>query len=305
MTIDQQKKRPGYISFQKNAEGNNQLDDLWFFTGSRCNLACHHCYVESSPTNNSIDMITTEDIKPTIDEAQKFGVNHIYFTGGEPFLNKDIYSLVGMAMETADTTIMTNATLRMDLERLKQIKSDSTLSFRISMDHFEEARHDQIRDQGNFQKTLINAVKISLAGFQVIITASAIVYEGHELQADEIEDKFHQLFSPYGVDVDVKLLPYNLEMGTNLERIDEVHEKVFLSEHCMQLPGVKAKDFQCHNGRTLQKIKGEMKIYPCPIIYNDPQYEMGSTLKDSFGNVYLNHKACYDFCYRSGGKCTN
>ena len=301
----EQKNRPGFISFQKDASGKSKLDDLWFFTGSRCNLECSHCYVESSPTNNSIDMIVPEDIKPFLDEARQFGVNHIYFTGGEPFLNKKIYSLVGMALGVQDTTIMTNATLRMDIDHLLNLKSDYQLSFRISMDHFEQERHDAVRAKGNFQKTLDNTVNLRRAGFPVIITASAVVYEGNDLSEAEIEQKFKAIFQEHDVDVKVKLLPYNLEMGNNLNRIEEVHDKVFISEHCMSLPGVKELDFQCHNGRTLQKIGGEMKVYPCPIIYNDPDYEMGSDLKGSFGKVLLNHKACYDFCYRSGGKCTN
>jgi MoaA/NifB/PqqE/SkfB family radical SAM enzyme len=299
------KKRPGFISFQKDESGENKLDDLWFFTGSRCNLECSHCYVESSPTNNSIDMISPEDIKPYLDEALGFGVNHIYFTGGEPFLNKKVYELIGMALGVQGTTVMTNATLRIDLDHLNNIKSDYQLSFRVSMDHFEEEYHDAVRATGNFQNTLANSVKLRQAGYPVIITASAVVYEGNELSEAEIEQKFHDLFKAEGVDVEVKLLPYNLEMGNNLNRIDEVHDKVFISEHCMSLPGVRELDFQCHNGRTLQKIDGEMKIYPCPIIYNDAKFEMGSELKNSFGKVELNHKACYDFCYRSGGKCTN
>ena len=100
--MSEAKTRPGFITFKEREDGRPGLDDLWFFTGSRCNLECIHCYVESSPVNNSIDMIEPEDILPYLREAQQHGVHHIYFTGGEPCLNKRIYELIGMALEVAD-----------------------------------------------------------------------------------------------------------------------------------------------------------------------------------------------------------
>lgn len=31
-----------------------ELETLWFSTGTRCNLQCKNCYIESSPANNEL-----------------------------------------------------------------------------------------------------------------------------------------------------------------------------------------------------------------------------------------------------------
>ena len=55
---------------------------LWFFTGSRCNLTCTHCYVESSPTNDSMPYLTYETFEKRITEAvsKNFKTLDIYYT---------------------------------------------------------------------------------------------------------------------------------------------------------------------------------------------------------------------------------
>tara|TARA_Y100000310_G_C20702969_1_gene831810 strand:+ start:11264 stop:12187 length:924 start_codon:yes stop_codon:yes gene_type:complete len=303
-----QKQRPGFIGFQEK-EGKYQLDDLWFMVGSRCNLSCKHCYVASSPTNDTLQQITVEDIKPFLAEAKEFGVKHIYFTGGEPFINKDMLKMIETSLMYGDVTVLTNATFPITnfIPKLKELQNSSqnNLTFRVSLDHYDEKIHDSIRGNGSFSFTLKNVKQLHENGFKPIITSTAIVYENNELNEEQIAIKFKELFSKDGIDIDVKMLPYNLEMGTNLNRVKTPSKNVFISEDCMNRASVDNSNFQCFNGRTVQKIKGEMRVYPCPIIYNNPKFEISTNLKDSFSKIFLTHKACFDFCYKSGGKCTN
>ena len=305
-TVVVQEQSPGSVSF-KQVDGKAQLDDLWFMVGSRCNLSCKHCYVGSSPTNDSLQQITLGDVQPFLKEATSFGVSHIYFTGGEPFINPEMLSIIDAALQHADVTVLTNATypLRRLLKELPSYKErhGHSLSFRVSLDHYDKARHDAIRGEGMFALTVSNVVTLASLGFKPIITSTAVVYEDNSLDEDAIEQKFKDLFP--GVDVEVKLLPYNLEMGSNLARISTPSKFVRITESCMTKPGITPEMFQCHNGRTLEKIDGKMVVYPCPIIYNNAKFEMGNALSESFTDVLLTDKACYDFCYQSGGKCTN
>lgn len=302
------KQKPGFINFK--ADGTkSKLDDLWFITGSRCNLSCSHCYVASSPTNDLLEQLTLDDIKPFLEEAKLYGIKNVYFTGGEPFINKDIISMIESSLSYADVTVLTNATKPLSgfIKKLGQLreKSKNELKFRVSFDHFKKEKHDQIRGKGNFDITLKNTISLSKAGFTPIITVTAGVYEGNNLKQHEVEKMFKEMFLKYDAVVDVKLLPYNLEMGSNLLRIKNPTKKVFISESCMKLPGIKQENFQCHNGRSVEKINGKMAVYPCPIIFNEPESELSANLSGSFNKTYLIHKACFDFCYRSGGKCTN
>lgn len=306
--MQEQKQKPGYVEF-KILNNKPQLDDLWFMVGSRCNLSCKHCYVASSPTNNTLEQITFDEVQSLVEEAKEFGLKNIYFTGGEPFINKDIMKILQYCLTVADVTVLTNATLPIEtfLDKLEQLNKESEhhLQFRISLDHYDEQKHDAIRGEGNFRRTINNALELGKRGFKPIITATAVVYENNPLDEEQIEQNFKDVFKKEGMEIEVKLLPYNLEMGSNLARINQPTKHVFISEHCMTLPGVKPENFQCHNGRTIQKIDGKVIVYPCPIIYNDPRFELAENLTDSFKPVHLTHKACFDFCYKSGGKCTN
>lgn len=304
--VSQEGKKLGFIDF-KTQDGKHKLDDVWFMVGSRCNLTCTHCYVASSPTNDALQQMTLEDIEPKLTEAKELGVSRIYFTGGEPFICQDIIKMIVASLKVADVTVLTNATFPIErfIPQFKELAEQNTnkLSFRVSLDHYDREKHDAIRGEGMFSRTVMNVKKLCAAGFKPIITATAVVYEGSDITSEEAEKKFIELFKADGSDVDVKILPYNLEMGANLDRIEKQTPDVFISEDCMK--SRKPSDFQCHNGRTLQKIDGEMKVYPCPIIYNDKNYEMGKQIRDSLGKVYLSHKACFDFCYKGGGSCTN
>ena len=73
----------GYIESQS-------LVELWFHTGTNCNLSCPFCFEGSKPRDNRIEFITLEDIKPFIAEAVELGVAKFSFTGGEPFVNPPI-----------------------------------------------------------------------------------------------------------------------------------------------------------------------------------------------------------------------
>ena len=72
------------------------LDTLWFYVGGTlCNLQCAHCFVSSSPSNHSHEMLSLETVRRHLEEAAGLGVKEYYFTGGEPFLNREIFEILG------------------------------------------------------------------------------------------------------------------------------------------------------------------------------------------------------------------
>ena len=69
---------------------------LWFNTGTLCNLECQNCYIESSPKNDSLVYLSSEDIKPYLSEikSHNWKVKELGFTGGEPFLNPHMFDIL-------------------------------------------------------------------------------------------------------------------------------------------------------------------------------------------------------------------
>ena len=72
----------------------SSLKELWFHTGTICNLSCPFCLEGSKPGDNRLNQPTLDDVKPFIDEAIGLGVEQFSFTGGEPFVNKDFIAIL-------------------------------------------------------------------------------------------------------------------------------------------------------------------------------------------------------------------
>lgn len=66
---------PGYIQ-------PKLLKELWFHTGTVCNLRCSFCLEGSKPGDNRLNPITLADARPFIQEALALGVEQFSFTGG-------------------------------------------------------------------------------------------------------------------------------------------------------------------------------------------------------------------------------
>jgi len=127
----------GYVNF-------GGLKNLWFNTGSRCNLSCTHCYVGSSPTNDSLEQISLDDVKSTFSDKRTVEVEMVYFTGGEPFINKEIMQMLDYCLTKADVTVLSNATLmKHKISELVELqkKHSNKLNFRISLDSYNENEH--------------------------------------------------------------------------------------------------------------------------------------------------------------------
>jgi MoaA/NifB/PqqE/SkfB family radical SAM enzyme len=96
----------------------NDLSFLWLEITGRCNLACSHCYAESSPGRDLYGSLTYGDWTGVIDEAAELGCRSVQFVGGEPTLHPRLHDLVDFANHRgfAFIEVFTNATrLRRDL----------------------------------------------------------------------------------------------------------------------------------------------------------------------------------------------
>src|ERR1700720_3097483 len=88
------------------------LGTLWFNTGTLCNLTCENCYIESSPKNDRLAYLSAAEVGRYLDDiaALKLGTRHIGFTGGEPFMNRDLPAMLEDVLSRGlDAMVLTNA----------------------------------------------------------------------------------------------------------------------------------------------------------------------------------------------------
>lgn len=118
-----------------------------------CNLKCPHCYVNAGEKLEN--ELSLGEIKSIVDQLAELKVFSIFFTGGEPFLKKDIVEILKYTNKKGiGIAISTNGTLlnREILEKMKNIHFDL---FQLSLDGSKEI-HEKIRGKGSWQKIISN-----------------------------------------------------------------------------------------------------------------------------------------------------
>src|SRR5438270_6326208 len=125
------------------------LDTLWFNTGTLCNLACQHCYIESSPKNDRLVYLTAAEVAEYLDEVEAGGLptSLIGFTGGEPFMNPELPAMLqDVLSRDFRALVLTNAMKPMAkckpaLLKLRDRFGDR-LTVRVSIDHYGPQVHE-------------------------------------------------------------------------------------------------------------------------------------------------------------------
>ena len=145
---------------------------LWIYTNYDCNLRCTYCLAESSPKTprRSIDVLT---VRQLVEEAQGLGFEHVYFTGGEPLLLEEIYTMLAYASQKLPTSLLTNAMLvnGRRLATLSAIRNDN-LIMQVSLDGSTPEQHDAYRGPGSWAKTVAGIKTLLEYHFRVRISTT-------------------------------------------------------------------------------------------------------------------------------------
>jgi len=155
------------------------LETLWFqISGTLCNLRCNHCFISCSPDNHTLEMMETREVFRYLDQAKELGVKEIYYTGGEPFIHKDILDILERTLRDFPTSVLTNGLPINDqrADRLKRLSEGSrySLEIRISLDDHDEKRNDAVRGKGTFRQVLNTYKRLYERDFLPILTVSEI-----------------------------------------------------------------------------------------------------------------------------------
>ncbi len=138
---------------------------VWNVT-RRCNLKCVHCYSESENRDYAGELTTDESLQ-LIDSLGDFKVPVVLFSGGEPLIRKDLFTLIGRARSKGmRAVISTNGTLITNDIALKL--KDAGLSYvGVSLDGLQE-KHDLFRGTpGAFARSIEGIRACMKAGVKV------------------------------------------------------------------------------------------------------------------------------------------
>jgi len=281
------------------------LDTLWFNTGTLCNLTCQHCYIESSPKNDRLIYLTAAEVAQYLDEieAGDFRTSLIGFTGGEPFMNRELpVMLEDVLSRGLRALVLTNAMKPMTKCRpaLLELRNryGDRLTIRVSIDHYGARVHELERGKRSWRPTIDGLLWLARNGFSLHVASRRLSGESEI----ELRRGFAHWFAKLGVPIDADD-PVALTIFPEMDAAADVPE---ITEACWGILRKSPESVMCASSRMVVKRKGATQpvVLACTLLPYDPRFELGRTLSEASGAVPLNHPHCAKFCVLGGGACS-
>ncbi|GGJ16712.1 radical SAM protein [Neoroseomonas lacus] len=282
------------------------LRTLWVNTGTLCNITCRNCYIDSSPTNDALAYFTLGDLVAYLDEAAALGapLTEVGFTGGEPFLNRDLPAMLREVLRRGlSALVLTNAMKPMMNHAaalsVLQAEFGARLTMRVSLDHFEPALHDIERGDGAYARTMEGLAWLARQGFTIHVAGRLAFGDDGEAA---MRAGYAALFAARGIPVDAGD-PVALMLFPEMDAETDVPE---ITTACWGILRKSPDSLMCASARMVVKRRGSAgpAVLACTLLPYDPQFELGATLAEASRPVALNHPHCATFCVLGGAACS-
>ena len=263
---------------------------IWEVT-KYCNYKCKHCCA-SADLIDTKDELTTKQSKNILKQLKDFGVEEIYFSGGEPFSRKDILDILRTARQYDITcNISTNGSFLTD-EMATELSKLKINKVHISLDSNVEKDFNEFRG-GNYFEPTINAIKL-LKKHNIYVRVGTVIWKKNYRTLEDMikylcylnvdEMVFNWL-------VQVGRLKDNKDVCVDIKYFDETIEKIHkyqekyknkinISMHRNEK--FENSDIVCPAGETFFYIDPQGYISPCSWIKKmDKKYTSKQSLKNT------------------------
>jgi hypothetical protein len=283
----------------------NRIETVWFNTGTLCNLACPSCYIESSPSNDRLLFLSRAEVRAVLEEAAAFDPppREIGFTGGEPFANRDIAGMIEDALGLGfSVLVLTNAMTPLKLHRAALLRLQAAfpgrLTLRVSLDHYDPARHEAMRGPGSWAPAIAGLSWLAEHGFAIAIAGRTASGEPEA----ELRAGYAALFAGLGLALDATDSAA-LVLFPEMTGDDAVPE---ISEACWGILNKRPDQMMCASSRMMVKRRGSgrLSVAACTLLPYDSRFDLGPSLTEAPRRVMLNHRHCARFCVLGGGSCS-
>ena len=136
------------------------ISTLQINIGYKCNQACSHCHVNSSPLRT--EMMSEEIINLIPKIISKYNIKTLDITGGAPELHPKFKNLI-LSLRNQDVDIIDRCNLTIFFEKgyedLPEFLADNKVTITASLPCYEKDNVEKQRGYGVFDKS-INAIKI-------------------------------------------------------------------------------------------------------------------------------------------------
>jgi pyruvate-formate lyase-activating enzyme len=281
------------------------LETLWFNTGTLCNLTCQNCYIESSPRNDRLAYLSASEVARYLDESTALGLGTRLagFTGGEPFMNRDLPAMLEAALSRGlDAIVLTNAMAPMQHKKQALLalreRYRQRFTLRVSLDHYSATVHELERGRKSWAPTVAGLKWLAENGFAINVASR---YLSGESEA-AIRAGFRRLFAEFAIPIDAED-PVRLMIFPEMDATVDVPE---ITTACWGILRKSPDSVMCASSRMVVKRKGAAhpSVVACTLLPYDALWDLGPTLAAASRTVPLNHPHCAKFCVLGGGACS-
>lgn len=177
---------------------------IWGIT-NRCPLSCSHCYEWDNIDDK--DRLSLDDLMRILNIFKENGIRHIQFSGGEPLVRfHDLTELVREASLSMDCWLLTSG-FGFTMEKAAALHKAGLIGAQISLDHWEEEKHNAFRNNSKSYAMATEAVKnclkngimvsLSLCATRDFVTEENMM--NYALKARELGAQFIRILEPRAV----------------------------------------------------------------------------------------------------------
>jgi AdoMet-dependent heme synthase len=288
--------------FEESKGSAGELKTIYLFLTRKCNLGCKHCYIEGVGPARDLDF-DLASIQKLIDEAIPHGLKKVKVSGGEPFVRRDVIDVLRFLDERGlEIVLETNGTL-FAADTVDQLAKLRKFTVFISLDHIDEAEHDDFRGlAGSFNKTVNVLHQVGKTDIESVVTTTA-----NRKNFDRVAEIVDAVMS-WGVKRHRTLLNIHplgnarshLDNAITLDEAVVLIGQLFGSEHFragrayMTLPPALMpleflKDLHtCGWGNSVLGILSNGDVSMCSASYDDPDMIGGNAFRENFIDIWKN-----------------
>ena len=276
----------------------------------RCNLRCKHCYANGG--ENCGKELSLQDIESILDQLTSLSVSEVFFTGGEPFIRKDIVDILKYASELNFNILISSNGHFITPEIIEQIKNINFKMFQISIDGGREShvKNRGIKSWEDADSAINRIVDAGIANTTVgsVILKDAINYPDIMRYCAEKKVSWFALMllieagrakdmnGPSGKNLKVileKLFENYAEIDRAVEFSSNTTLPPALVPESMRKQNIHKK-FACCSFPYILGIEANGDVAPCDGFFVFPEMIVGNIYEESLASIWENSPVLRD-----------
>lgn len=304
-------KSKSYLNFWKriheHAKGRAFPLRVMFELTYRCNFRCRHCYVPFSYRKKP--ELKTGKVFSILDQLAEIGCFYLGFTGGEPFMRRDIMDILRYAKRKGfELIIYTNGSLidREKAEELTQLKPNKV---DITIPALAQNAFEKITQNRGSHKRVFRTIEL-LRQRHIPLGFKTCVLKENEDEIGDIQkfaqslNAFHRLDDMLSRRLDGSGEPYRYRGRKEVSEFESFRVREFRNREekieDYDLIGIKKEEanqknlFECGVGVSQAAITPQGEFKPCLMI-DEPRYKIVVSRKSQVASLKEGWKSLREF----------